>query len=131
MSGGPEHYNKPENDEKKEIKFEVGKIEIEKDSKETVVGRKGCVNEGQTEPKEFTNNDLMTMLEGIVESNTILVNRFNKLWERIEWLEQGEKIRILKKVKEETQYQRTIMSAEDIGKEVTKIFADLLYNAHI
>ncbi len=94
--------NMSENDEKKEIKFEVGKNEIEKDSKETVVGRKGCVNEGQTEPKEFTNNDLMTKLGEIAESNAVLLDRFNKVWERIEWLEQGEKIRILKKVKEET-----------------------------
>ncbi len=111
-----------ENDEKKEIKFEVGKIEIEKDSKETVIGRKGCVNEGQTEPKVFTNNHLMTKLEEIVELNMRLMKKFDVVWERIEWLEEQAKNRIFREKKTKSQ---TKQSVEDIGQEIGKLFVDL------
>jgi hypothetical protein len=93
--------NMPENDEKKEIKIPIKegdlkdeivsqliKEKMKKDPKETVVGRKGHVDEGQAEPKEFTNNELMSKLEEIVELNGKLIKKFEKMWERIEWIEE-------------------------------------------
>ena len=122
--------NMPEDDEKKEtIKIPIKegdlqdstvsqliKEKIEKDSKETVLGRRGHVDEGQAEPKEFTNNELMTKLEEIVTLNM-------KVCERIEWLEQLAKDRILESMKVENQ---TKQSAEDFGKEIGKLIANFL-----
>lgn len=85
--------NMSENDEKKEkeeiYKQVSEKVNVDQIAKETIVGRKGHVDEEQVKkPQEFTNNELMTKLEEIVESNAVLLDRFDKTWERIEWLEE-------------------------------------------
>ncbi|KKL59340.1 hypothetical protein LCGC14_2216370, partial [marine sediment metagenome] len=143
--------DKPENDEKKEtIKIPIKegdlqdstvsqliKEKIEKDSKETVVGRKGCVDEGQTEPKEFTNNELMTVLENLTILNLKLTSKFDRLRDRIEWLQEFiikcTKGKVLERTREKNrdvvdEIEKPIpqKEIEDKIKEIGNLFSDIV-----
>ena len=50
------------------------------------------------------------------------MKKFDTLWERIEWLEQLAKDRILGEMKNQSQARQ---SAEEIGEEIGKLFVDL------
>ena len=113
----------------------VKKIEIERETvKETVVGRKGHVDEGQAEPKEFTNNELIKKFEEIEHQNRNLMERFVKVWDKITWLERC--VNFDHEVLEKLQKGSNIIngrineikkqSAENIVKEIEKLVTDFL-----
>ncbi|KKN04408.1 hypothetical protein LCGC14_1097910, partial [marine sediment metagenome] len=62
------------------------KEKIEKDSKETVVGRKGCVDEVKT--KDPVNMDvIMTKLDELIRLNKKFLERLGNIWKHKRWLE--------------------------------------------
>jgi len=125
-------------DEKKEIKIPIKegdlqdetvsqliKEKIEKDSKETVVGRKGCVDEGRGKVEIVTNVDLMAKLEELIKLNKKFLERLGSIWKHKRWLEHE----ILEKnqnesIIKETESEIKKQSAEDLGQEIGKLIAN-------